>query len=101
LITDERNGRRRMGAAILAGELAYALLMGRRLLVEVVVIVVMVGLWFGRGMRLSQAASRVAAIGVVLFIACRPLSPRAAGGERGRPLWSRDRGAPAHPSVRG
>ena len=29
----------------------------------------MVGLWFGRGMRLSQAASRVAAIGVVLFIA--------------------------------
>jgi len=69
LITDERNGRRRLGAAILAGELAYALLMGRRLLVEVVVIVVMVGLWFGRGMRLSQAASRVAAIGVVLFIA--------------------------------
>jgi hypothetical protein len=69
LFTDEQVSRRWRGAVVLVGEFAYAFLLGRRLLLEALVIMILVSLWAGKRPRVNRAVSWAAAIGVIAFVA--------------------------------
>jgi hypothetical protein len=56
LAMDRRPRRRLLGLAIVLAELLFAVLWARRLLLEVVVALLLVGLWNGRRVRLRQLA---------------------------------------------
>lgn len=68
LLMDPRPLRRCVGFLLVTGELGYALLWSRRSLFVVIVVLLLVGLWTGRRLRLRQMVAYGAVTAFLLFV---------------------------------
>lgn len=68
LLADPWRPRRCVGLLLVAGELGFALLWSRRSLLTVIVVLLLVGLWTGRRLRLRQIGAYGAVAALVLFV---------------------------------
>lgn len=68
LLMDRTPRRRIVGLVLMAGELVFAALWARRLLFEVVIALLVAGLWTGRRLRLRQVVAYSAVAAFFLFV---------------------------------
>jgi hypothetical protein len=69
LLIDRRPLRRGIGVVLMAAELVYAILWGRRQLLSVLMALLVVGLWAGRRLRLRQLVGYGLAVAFMLVVA--------------------------------